>query len=67
MQIANHNFLVTGGSSGLGAACVRMLAAAGAKVIIADVNDAAAENLIADLGPSLLGPSIRFVRTDVTD
>ena len=62
MQIAGQAFLVSGGSSGLGAACVRMLAAAGGKVVIADVNDAAGQKLAADLGTA-----VRFARTDVTD
>src|SRR5438270_5337863 len=62
MQIAGHTFLVSGGSSGLGAACVRMLAAAGGNVIIADVNDAIGEKLAADLGPK-----VRFAHTEVTD
>jgi NAD(P)-dependent dehydrogenase (short-subunit alcohol dehydrogenase family) len=37
MQIANSTILVTGGSSGLGAACVEMLARRGASLIVADV------------------------------
>ena len=40
MQIEGRTFLVAGGSSGLGAACVRRLAESGANVIIADVNPA---------------------------
>src|ERR1700726_1469255 len=62
MQIAGHTFLVSGGSSGLGAACVRMLAAAGGNVVIADVNDACGTKLAADIGPQ-----VRFVHTEVTD
>jgi NAD(P)-dependent dehydrogenase (short-subunit alcohol dehydrogenase family) len=62
MQIAGHTFLVSGGSSGLGAACVRMLIAAGANAVIADVNDAAGAKLVAELGPKT-----RFVHTEVTD
>ena len=38
MQIEGNAFLVTGGSSGLGAACVRRLVAAGALVVAADVS-----------------------------
>jgi NAD(P)-dependent dehydrogenase (short-subunit alcohol dehydrogenase family) len=61
MQIQNHVFLVTGASSGLGAATAAMLVANGGKVVLADVSDA---------GESVakrLGPNARFVRTDVTD
>jgi NAD(P)-dependent dehydrogenase (short-subunit alcohol dehydrogenase family) len=60
MQIANHAFLVAGGGSGLGAATAKMLAAAGGKVVVADVNDAAGW-----LGES--PADVRFVKTDVTD
>jgi NAD(P)-dependent dehydrogenase (short-subunit alcohol dehydrogenase family) len=62
MQVADHTFLVSGGSSGLGAACVRLLAGAGARVLIADLNRAGGESLVAELGPG-----VRFVQTDVTD
>jgi NAD(P)-dependent dehydrogenase (short-subunit alcohol dehydrogenase family) len=62
MQIQDHVFLVTGGSSGLGAACVRTLAGASGKVVIADLNKAAGEGLAAELGAR-----VRFVSTDVAD
>jgi NAD(P)-dependent dehydrogenase (short-subunit alcohol dehydrogenase family) len=62
MQLENHTFLVSGGSSGLGAACVRMLADARANVVIADVNRATGEALATELGSS-----VRFAVTDVTD
>jgi NAD(P)-dependent dehydrogenase (short-subunit alcohol dehydrogenase family) len=62
MQIQDHAFLVSGGSSGLGAACVRMLAGAGGHVVIADLNREAGEKLAADLGGRA-----RFAQTDVTD
>ena len=62
MELPGTTFLVTGGGSGLGEACVREFVAAGASVIIADVNAAAGEALAADLGDA-----VRFVRTDVTD
>jgi len=61
MQISNHVFLVTGGASGLGAATVRLLAAEGASVVIADL-DRAAGNALADE----LGGAARFAATDVT-
>jgi NAD(P)-dependent dehydrogenase (short-subunit alcohol dehydrogenase family) len=62
VRIANHTFLVSGGSSGLGAACVRLLAGADANVLIADVNREAGERLAGELGGRA-----RFVATDVTD
>jgi len=42
MDIAGHAAIVTGGGSGLGAATARMLAEAGAKVAIFDINQKAA-------------------------
>ena len=61
MQIDGSTFIVTGGASGLGAATTRMLAASGARIVIADVNRAAGEALAAELGGAA-----RFVATDVT-
>lgn len=60
MQILNQTFLVTGGSSGLGEACVRRLAAAGAQVVIADLNEAAGQDLAAEFGAAVM-----FVKTNV--
>ncbi len=60
MDIAGHTFLISGGSSGLGAACVRRLVGHGANVVIADLSDA---------GKALaesLGSQTAFARTDVT-
>lgn len=62
MRIQDNTFLVSGGGSGLGAACVRMLAASGANVVIADVNSAAGEALAAELAPRAL-----FAAADVAD
>lgn len=61
MDISNRCFLITGGASGLGAACARRLAATGARVVIADLNEAAGKTLAAELEASA-----RFVKTDVT-
>ena len=61
MQLSEKVFLVTGGASGLGAACVREFASAGSRVVICDVSERGAE-LAAELGNS-----VRFARTDVTD
>lgn len=62
MQVQGHTFLVSGGSSGLGAACVRMLANAGANVAIADLDRPGGERLAAELGAP-----VRFLHADVTD
>ena len=53
--------LVTGGASGIGAACVRALSDRGALVAVADIDHAAATELAAGL------PSALAVRVDVTD
>lgn len=61
MQINGRTFLVSGGSSGLGAACVAEFSRAGASVVICDVSDRGAE-LARELGDG-----VHFVKTDVTD
>jgi len=61
MEIRDNVFIVTGGASGLGGGTARMLAQAGGKVVIADVQ--------ADRGEALakeLGAGARFVKCDVT-
>ncbi|MGB9209247.1 MAG: SDR family NAD(P)-dependent oxidoreductase, partial [Pseudolabrys sp.] len=60
MEIKGHPAIVTGGASGLGAATARALAAAGAKVAIADVNEKAA----AEVADSIKGVA---VACDVAD
>ncbi len=62
MRLSGSTFLVTGGGSGLGAACVREFASGGANVLIADVNQETGDALAAELGAQ-----VRFARTDVTD
>lgn len=61
MQISDRVFLITGGASGLGAATVRMVLAAGGRAVIADVNQALGEQLASESGGRA-----RFVRCDVT-
>jgi NAD(P)-dependent dehydrogenase (short-subunit alcohol dehydrogenase family) len=61
MDIRNSTFIVTGGSSGLGAATVEMVVAAGGNAIIADVSKQHGEALVAKLGKKT-----RFVECDVT-
>ena len=49
MEVKGHAAIVTGGGSGLGAACARTLAAAGAKVAVFDVNQKAAAEVAIDI------------------
>jgi 3-hydroxybutyrate dehydrogenase len=49
-DLSGRRALVTGGASGIGAACARAFAAAGAHVIVADLNADAAEGLANELG-----------------
>ena len=59
MQIEQNVFIITGGASGLGAATARMLAGAGATVVLADVQVDAGTALAAELNGV-------FVKCDVT-
>jgi len=59
VEIANKVFIVTGGASGLGEGTARMLAAHGAKVVIADLQADRGEQIAAEIGG-------RFVRCDVS-
>jgi NAD(P)-dependent dehydrogenase (short-subunit alcohol dehydrogenase family) len=65
MELKNKGVLVTGGASGLGAACVRLLVQGGAKAVIADLNSEGGEKLAAELRES--GGSAYFAQTNVTD
>ena len=61
MQLKGSTFIVTGGASGLGEGTVKMLAEAGANVVIADLQ--------ADKGEAIakqLGQKARFTKCDVT-
>jgi len=59
--LKNKIALVTGGASGIGAATCRELTRAGASVLIADLNLAAAQSLAAEL------PGARALAMDVTE
>jgi len=48
MQFTDGCFLITGGASGLGAACARRFVAQGASVVVADLDIAAGEKVVAD-------------------
>jgi len=49
-ELAGRTALVTGGASGIGAACARELAARGASVTVADVDEVAAKALADEVG-----------------
>ena len=59
MEIAGKVFIVTGGASGLGEGTARMLAAHGAKVLIADMQADKGEAVAKDIGGT-------FVKCDVS-
>jgi len=62
MELQNKGVLVTGGASGLGAACVRLFHSAGAKVVFADLNTETGTALAAELGEG-----VQFVRANVVE
>jgi 3-hydroxybutyrate dehydrogenase len=49
-DLSGRTALVTGGASGIGAACARELAGRGADVTVADVDDVAAKSLAEEIG-----------------
>ena len=59
MEIRGAVAIVTGGASGIGAACARALASRGAKVVVADLNEAKGSALAAEIGGA-------FCTVDVT-
>ncbi len=60
MNVANKTILVTGGSSGLGAACVARFSGAGANVVILDRDEVQGNAISAEF------PNTIFAKTDVT-
>ena len=60
MDVSNGSALITGGGSGLGEACARRLAAAGAKCVILDMNEEKGKQVASDL-------SGEFVKADVSN
>lgn len=49
-RVAGKTILITGGASGIGAACARMLVAEGGRVMLTDIDDRAGEALTNELG-----------------
>ena len=55
-QVEGKVAFITGGASGIGAACARLLASEGARVVITDLDDAAGKTLAADIvGTTVMG------------
>jgi NAD(P)-dependent dehydrogenase (short-subunit alcohol dehydrogenase family) len=65
INLSNKKALVTGGAAGIGKGCVEVLAQAGAEVIIADKNRAAAASLSSALND--IGYKTRTVYVDMAD
>lgn len=60
MELNGTSAIVSGGASGLGEATARRLAQAGARVVIADINEERGKAIASEIGG-------RFARTDVAD
>ena len=60
MELNGTAAIISGASSGLGEATARVLAAAGATVVVADLNEDSGKRVAAEIGG-------QFARTDVTD
>jgi NAD(P)-dependent dehydrogenase (short-subunit alcohol dehydrogenase family) len=60
MELKGTSAVISGGASGLGEATARVLAAAGATVVVADLNENRGKQIADEIGG-------QFARTDVTD
>ena len=65
MRLTGRVALVIGGSAGIGRACVDALAADGASVVVADVNDERGERAVADV--TAAGGKAAFVHTTIME
>jgi NAD(P)-dependent dehydrogenase (short-subunit alcohol dehydrogenase family) len=64
-QVEGKSIIVTGGASGIGAACAHTLAREGARVLITDIDATQGEEVVADIIRK--GGTAAFVKQDVTD
>ncbi len=62
MQIAQTKAVISGGLSGLGLAVARHFVAAGGQVVLLDINDSAAADVLAELGERA-----HFIQADVSN
>lgn len=65
--VKNKTILITGGASGFGEGFLRRWAAAGAIVVIGDVNVKRGDQLVRELKKETGNPHLHFVHCDVTD
>jgi NAD(P)-dependent dehydrogenase (short-subunit alcohol dehydrogenase family) len=63
MELVNKVALVTGGASGLGQATVEAFVAEGAKVVILDINEEKANEIINNLGED----NVLFISTNIME
>ena len=64
MRLEGKTAIVTGGANGIGAGCVRRLAAEGANLVIADIDNASGQTLAAELSDASGG--VIYVCSDIT-
>ena len=64
-SLKGHTAIITGGANGIGLATTRMLAEAGANVVIADINEEAGVQVSEDLKGK--GATTLFVKTDMAN
>ena len=67
MRSAGKSALITGAARGIGLAMARAYLAEGARVALADINAAAAEQAAADLGPGAMAVELDVTRQDSID
>ena len=64
MRLEGKTAIVTGGASGFGAGIVRKFVAEGARVMIADINEAGAEAFAAEMGDQTLAHGVNLVNSN---
>jgi NAD(P)-dependent dehydrogenase (short-subunit alcohol dehydrogenase family) len=63
--LSNKHILITGGASGFGAAFVSAWAAAGASIVVADIDEKKGTKAVDEVRTKTSNPHIHFVRCDV--